>query len=316
MNFLSGIDQSSIIKNMPEVCAIVAEPHHRFMINASTNGIANGFIVDLYGRQIEEIKLSHNSFNGNFEGYWNGDSGQEGVYLFLVTINSQAFARKFVHLGTGGIVTNEIPSFKSTSETTDDEAISRYIRNITSPFTEAYEDTVYVHEDMTHYFEAELEHLPIDPTSIDGTILVNGEFPAYNANIQIKNLTNEGIVFSLQTDANGGYDQDDMPVPIDEFFSNPETTKYRITTTAQDPNNFEQKIDTVDMISGENLLHNINVTANPINHGSLSGTILVNGEFPAYNANIHLENIDDPSIFYDIRADTLGQFMLNDITFH
>ena len=252
----SGKDQLVITNNG-------TASYHTIIIKSEQEFPKHGFIIDINGKVIESINLIFNPLIQAYEGYWNGTPYKAGTYIFYTEKKNGIVAGKIDHVsnfsGTQGqkYFTGKISSELNQNRLKESAILnSKYQIKVNSEVGKTFEQFVYIYEQTAHIFNLSIEHLPIANASVEGYVSVNYNTRISGANIFWSNLTSN-ISFELTTDTNGYFHKDDIPVPIDNDFTNPEKTRYYITVNIGDSIVF--KVDPVTVISGELTSENFNI---------------------------------------------------------
>jgi hypothetical protein len=233
---------------------------HGIQIKLNLRSPIQGFVIDMQGRVIDEIYMSHNPFTNRHEGSWRASHQNTGTYIFYTQTAIQTIAGKINHVSN---YPSQISNFKHLNSNQNQlkessSESSKFIIEINSEVGETIEQTVYLSENESQEFNFSINHLPIADARIEGTVTMNQTVLAPNAKMEWSCLSSDDS-FTIYTDANGYYHKDDVPIPIDEYFTNPEAARYYLTVHIGDSITF--KVDPVYLISGELKTenHNINI---------------------------------------------------------
>ncbi len=233
---------------------------HGIRISLNTQNPVQAYILDIQGKVVDQIYMTFNPFTILHEGIWEAQHQKTGTYIFYAQTNSGSLAAKINHMSNlPGIISNSKNTFSNSyflKESTTEDAKFRV--EILSEVNEPFEQFVYLSENESKDFHFSLTHIPIADARIEGTVTMNQSILAPNAKMTWSNLFSDDE-FVIYTDANGFYSKDDVPVPLDENFTNPEFTRYYLTVNIGDSITF--KVDPVLLYSGElkTQNHNINL---------------------------------------------------------
>lgn len=233
---------------------------HSILFKTNLKLSKQGFIIDMNGKLIETINLIFNPILQAYEGIWKGSVHKSGTYIFYAETPKGTIAGKINHVSGLPQISSQL-SFNSSSlvkqrlkEST--LIFSKYKIEVSSEVSEYFQKFVYVYEQTAQGFSFSLDHLPIANARIDGVVTINRTTVAPNAFMLWSSLISDNI-FTTFTDANGYYSKDDVIVPIDDLFTNPESSRYYLTINIGDSITF--KIDPVTVISGELVTTDCNI---------------------------------------------------------
>ena len=233
---------------------------HGIQIKLNLRSAVQGFVLDMQGRIVDEIYMTYNPFTSLHEGRWEASHQKTGTYIFYVQTATQSIAGKINHVSNHP---SQIPNFNLLKSQQNllkefNSESSKFNIEVSSEVGEMVEQTIYISENEAKELNFAINHLPIAYARIEGTVTMDRSILAPNAKMEWSCLYSDDS-FTIYTDANGFYHKDDVPVPIDDNFTNPEATRYYLTVHIGDSITF--KVDPVYLISGELKTenHNINI---------------------------------------------------------
>ncbi len=236
---------------------------HHILLKTNQRLSKQGFIIDINGRLIESINLNFNPVLKAYEGNWRGTNFKSGTYVFYTKTTNGNFSGKISHVsGVPGeqsqVNSRNFSSYSFPEKKLKESTLiySKYEIEVSSEVSEPFKKSVYVYEQTAYDFNFSLEHLPIPDARINGVVTINRTTLAPNAEMIWSSLISNDA-FVTYTDVNGYYSKDDIPVAIDDLFTNPETSRYYLTINIGDSITF--KVDPVTVISGELVTKDCNI---------------------------------------------------------
>lgn len=263
------IDRLPILGNFVGIAEISNFRDRDNLLFISNNGMASdhailikhrqkiskaGSIIDMNGRMVATVKLSFNPVLESYEGFWKGSSVKSGTYVFYVETETGTIAGKISHISAIPGMKKQISQggFKHSSfnKALKESSLnsSKYEIEIISEVGETLIQNAYIAEQTSYEFNFPIIHIPIPDARIQGVVTINRTTLAPNAVMLWSSLLSSAA-FTTYTDANGFYSKDDVPVAIDDQFTNPEWDRYYLTINIGDSITF--KVDPVLVFSGE-----------------------------------------------------------------